>query len=368
MSRGKKITMQQIADRLQVSKYTVSQSLSGKSGVSEATRQKVLDTAKAMGYSPPEARLSRSAPRAAESPGTAAGIQAIVDGGEQRATDAPGHERFVVIWMSRGHLEEPMYWQRVLSGIQEGCRSRGWGTVVLSPMGEGRQEDILPPYLNRSLCVGGLAVGAFPLRHLTAMKRTGIPVVLVDHQEPFSGLDSVANDNIAAARMIAGALLDHGCRRFIFVGSEKFSVSFRERWLGCRSALEQMFSLRKAGELRRWNVPYSREWEGDLDARLGRLKEEDLPDAFLCANDDIAIALLSMLRARGVAVPDRCRVAGIDNIEGSTRSQPPLTTVDLGKEVLGQRAVEALERRIKMPHSSVERVGLVPGLVLRSSV
>ena len=236
------------------------------------------------------------------------------------------------------------------------------------PTDEGRGGDILPPYLDRSRCIGGLAVGTFPLKDVAAIKRTALPVVLVDHQEPFSGLDSVANDNIAASRMITGVLLDKGCRKFIFIGSERFSVSFRERWLGCRSAIEQMFSLRKEGELRRWNLPYSKEWEDTLRARLGRLREDELPDAFLCANDDIALCLLSGLRERGVAVPERCRVAGIDNIEGSVRSSPPLTTVDLGKELLGERAVEALERRIVMPHSLVERVGLVSSLVLRGSV
>ncbi|SDR98982.1 transcriptional regulator, LacI family [Paenibacillaceae bacterium GAS479] len=351
--------MQQIADRLHVSKYTVSQAMSGKSGISEATRQRVLETAQAMGYEAPPARTEpKSLPTRPIHP------DLLTHSGAGNANAEGG---FIVVWMSRVHQEEKMYWQRVLGGIQEGCRQRGWGTVVLAPMDDGKTADILPPYLDRSRCAGGLAVGAFPLRQLTAMKRTALPVVLVDHQEPFSGLDSVANDNIAAARMICGMLLDKGCRSFIFVGSDRFSVSFRERWLGCRSALEQTFAQRNDGALRRWNIPYSREWEESMLSRLEKTTDEELPDAFLCANDDIAIQLLKALQQRGVAVPGRCRVAGIDNIEGSSWTRPPLTTMDLGKELLGQRAVEALERRMHMPSASVERVGLVPELVLRGS-
>ncbi|QJC51566.1 LacI family transcriptional regulator [Paenibacillus albicereus] len=348
--------MQQIADRLHVSKYTVSQALAGKGGVSEATRQRVMETARAMGYEAPSARAALGAngfdPAHAR---PAAQGQAEADG------------RYVVVWMSRIHQEEPMYWQRVLGGIQEACREHGWGAVVLAPFDDGQAADILPPYLDRTRCVGGLAVGAFPLKQLAAMKRIGVPVVLVDHQEPFSGLDSVANDNIAAARMISGLLLDKGCRSFVFVGSDRFSVSFRERWLGCRSALEQTFAQRKDGELRRWTIPYSREWIEALQARVARIRAEELPDAFICANDDIAAELLKLLQQRGIDVPGRCRVAGIDNIEGSAWTRPPLTTMDLGKEQLGQRAVEALERRSARPAAPVERVGLVPELVLRAS-
>lgn len=351
--------MQQIADRLQVSKYTVSQAMSGKSGVSEATRQRVMETAHAMGYEAPAAKAEPAASlSAAQHPND------LTNSGSRSAgTDG----RYVVIWMSRAHQEERMYWQRVLGGIQEGCRQRGWGTVLLAPMDEGKSAEILPSYLDRSRCVGGLAVGAFPLRQLTAMKRTGLSVVLVDHQEPYSGIDSVANDNIAAARMICGMLLDKGCRRFIFIGSDRFSVSFRERWLGCRSALEQAFAQRKDGELRRWNIPYSREWDEALLTRLAKTTPDDLPDAFVCANDDIAIHLLKALQQREVAVPGRCRVAGIDNIEGSAWTKPTLTTMDLGKELLGHRAVEALERRMRLPGASVERIGLVPELVVRAS-
>ncbi|PLT45318.1 LacI-family transcriptional regulator [Paenibacillus pasadenensis] len=348
------MTMQQIADRLHVSKYTVSQALAGKGGVSEATRQRVMETARAMGYEAPSSRPPLGA--------------AVYDSALARpsaAGDADG--RYIVVWMSRIHQEEPMYWQRVLGGIQEACRLHGWGAVVLAPFDDGHVSDILPPYLDRTRCVGGLAVGSFPLKQLAAMKRTALPVVLVDHQEPFSGLDSVANDNIAAARMISGLLLDRGCRSFVFVGSDRFSVSFRERWLGCRSALEQTFAQRKDGELRRWTIPYSREWIDTLQARLSRTRPDELPDAFVCANDDIAAELLKLLLQRGVDVPGRCRVAGIDNIEGSAWTRPPLTTMDLGKEQLGQRAVEALERRIARPSAPVERVGLVPELVLRAS-
>ena len=120
MSRGSKVTMQQIADRLQVSKYTVSQALSGKSGVSELTRQRVMETARSMGYLAPP-------PRSAGGGGSSTSARSA------HGQNLDSQSRYVVIWMSRIHLNEPMYWQRVLAGIQESCGRRGWETVVLSP-------------------------------------------------------------------------------------------------------------------------------------------------------------------------------------------------------------------------------------------
>lgn len=51
MSRSKKVTMQEIADKVGVSKFAVSKALSGKSGISEATREKIHKVAAEFGYS-----------------------------------------------------------------------------------------------------------------------------------------------------------------------------------------------------------------------------------------------------------------------------------------------------------------------------
>jgi len=342
-----RITMQQIADRLGVSKYTVSQALSGKPGVSESTRRQVLQTAKSMGY-----RLS---PR-----------QPAPDGAGEPAA---GGEAFALVWIPRREREEPSFWQRVLSGISSACEDRGWKTVILTPSASDRGEAaVLPSYVDAARCVGGLAIGSFPLPTVAAMTGTGLPIVLVDHDEPFAAVDSVVNNNVEAAHGLIARMADTGCRRLLFIGADRFSVSFRERWWGCRMAAEELAARGAALALRRWQVPYGDPaWPARLQEKLEALPEDDWPDGFVCANDNIALELIGALRQRGVRVPEISRVAGFDNIQASARSLPALTTVDLGKEELGRRAVEALERRIAEPDRPHERIALSARLVIRSS-
>jgi LacI family transcriptional regulator len=358
----RKITLQQIADRLGVSKYTVSQAISGKPGVSESTRRLVLETAKSMGY--------RQAPAIPVNGGRLQSGSAadFTDGESQSAASASQSGSFIVIWIPYRDRNEMNFWQRVLSGIVAACDERKWEHVVLSPYDEQSKAVVLPPYLDATRCAGGLAIGSFPLTTIAAMVRTNLPVVLIDHNEGFADLDVVVNNNIEAAYSVIARMTDSGCKNLLFVGADSFSVSFRERWWGCKMAAEERLGQGKAVTLRKWSIPYTdQSWGAAVSRKLERLHADEWPDGIIGANDDIALELLAILERLGIAVPDKCKVAGFDNIRSAAGSKPPLTTVDLGKEELGSRAVEALERRIELPDRPRERIALSPRLIIRSS-
>jgi LacI family transcriptional regulator len=357
---SRKITMQQIADRLSVSKYTVSQALSGKSGISEATRRLVLETAKSMGY-----RQSSSSPAAGQ-----AAMEKQREPGNAVIPAGPGGQTssFVIIWIPYRARNETNFWQRVLSGIVVECDARRWEHVVLSPYDEQGKPVVLPPYLDITHCLGGLAIGSFPLTTVAALMHTNLPVVLIDHDEGFADLDTVVNNNMEAAHSIIARMADSGCSNLLFVGADSYSVSFRERWWGCKMAAEELLSRSKRLVLRKWSIPYAdKEWGESVSRKLDKLPREEWPDGLIGANDDIALELLNILDKHNIAVPDRCKVAGFDNIRSAAVSKPPLTTVDLGKEELGARAVEALERRISLPDRPRERIALSPRLVIRAT-
>ncbi|MFC4778752.1 LacI family DNA-binding transcriptional regulator [Paenibacillus sp. GCM10023252] len=344
-----KITMQKIADRLGLSKYTVSQALAGRSGVSEATRRVILETAKSMGY-----QLRTEAP--------------AVSTHTQGSSPARATSAYILIWISLPERNNSSFWQRVLLGVTEECSRQGWDHILLSPYDQQGKTVVIPSYIATERCVGGLIIGSMPLTTITAMVHTQLPLVIVDHDEPFVHLDAVNNDNLEAASLIIERMADSGCRRILFLGCDSFAISFRERWWGCLMAAERLTLRGIHMELQKWEVHYNKEgWTRSLAERLADLGEEDWPDGFIGGNDNIALELLAILRARDVGVPERCRVAGFDNIHAAAMASPPLTTVDLGKEELGARAVEALARRIAFPDKPRERITLSPRLVIRES-
>jgi LacI family transcriptional regulator len=343
----KKHSIQTIADQLGLSKYAVSRALSGKSGVSPATRERVLELARTLGYGLP---AQNGAPTAASSVAS-----------------------FALICINQTNRIDPSYWQRVLDGVIAGCNERGWHHVIVSqplsfPKGSslGPQETIAP-HLDWNGCIGLIVLGAYPYSALQLMARTGKPLVLLDHNEPLLDCDSVNHANLDAGLTVAHHLIvARNCRDLVFLGDDGRSPSFAERRIGVRVAVERYGGGRV--RLREWEVAYEENgWAEGVAARFAAMPPEERPDGWVCANDDIAILWMRRLGGMGISVPEQTLVTGIDNVEGAAHAVPRLTTVDLCKEELGARAVETLERRIDRPGSPAERVQLRSAFIPRDS-
>ncbi|TLS49237.1 LacI family transcriptional regulator [Paenibacillus antri] len=337
----RRVSMQTIADSLRLSKFAVSRALSGKPGVSEETRRSVLAAARALGY-----RLPKGAP-------------------EAEAAEPIGGAAYALIWMDPTMQNESSYWARLLTGVTTACRDLGWEHAVVSPRPDA--PPTFPAYMDREACIGHIAVGTLSAETLASVQAMGGPLVLLDHEEPLVRADAVLNANADGAELLTNHLLFAGRRSFVFVGDDAFAPSFRERWRGCRQAIDA-FGGGKGARLRKWTVPYAEpRWADGLHATLAALGAGELPDAFVCANDHIALETLRGLRRAGRRVPDDCAVAGFDNVEASAAGDPPLTTVELAKEALGRRAAEQLARRKEKPGEQPEKILLSARLVPRAS-
>lgn len=372
-SQHAKITMQLIADRLGVSKYTVSQALSGKIGVSETTRAEVEAMARALGYRiKSDKRSAYPKPTRTISDAVSDLTNAATLIGDSDVPHTEATPAYVAIWVHDAQREEPSFWSRVLGGVMLGCSSNGWQTQVLSSdkLLMGNPMSSLLTDLTSPACLGSVVLGTLPicsLHKLAQLHQANAPIILVDHDEPLIRADCILNANLEAARLACRRILSQGCKRIVFVGKDTYSVSFQERWWGCRQALEYSRQL-EGYSLRKWTISYGQPtWEQQLAKRVGASPSEELPDGFVCANDEIALKLLKLLQEQSISVPSRCKVIGIDNIDASASSTPPLTTVELAKELLGTRAVEALERNLTHPSVHSEKVILSARLITRGS-
>ena len=74
-----------------------------------------------------------------------------------------------------------------------------------------------------------------------------------------------------------------------------------------------------------------------------------MPDAAVCANDQMAIGVLRALTAAGVRVPGVVAVTGFDDLYPGRLADPPLSTVSQPMRMLGQRACARLLDRIANP-------------------
>ncbi len=172
--------------------------------------------------------------------------------------------------------------------------------------------------------------------------------------------DTVVADNSGGARAVAQALLELGHRRIGLISGPPLLTTTRDRESGFRSTLAE------AGVA----LPDEHIVHGDFGRDSGAEAAEELLDrspglsAIFALNDPMAIGVLSVLRARGIAVPDQISLIGFDDIPITRDITPTLSTVHVPMADMGARAMElALS-----PHGSEWRVVQLPtSLVLRES-
>ncbi len=159
-------------------------------------------------------------------------------------------------------------------------------------------------------------------------------------------------------------LIDQGARRITFVGDPDTSPDVAERWTG----------LKWAASERDAEIGFELELEHDLDeaagARvaqryLGRSSARPLPDAFACANDELALGLLDTLRAAGVDVPGTVKVTGWDDVMAARYAG--LTTVRQPMRQLGATAARLLDELIVGTRTEPRHELLPTTLVTRTS-
>ncbi|NGZ75328.1 LacI family DNA-binding transcriptional regulator [Saccharibacillus alkalitolerans] len=349
---AKKITMQQIADQLGVSKFVVSKALSGKGGVSESTRERVIQAASQLGYFTQPRGYGQAARREPE-----------------RLPSASSARQSVLVLMPnvRFQTRESLYWGRILDGVTETLEEKGFGVIIISE----QRIDAVTSVLNPSGILGLIGIGQISTPLLLEVHRIGLPTVLIDHEDPLIPADSVFANNTDASMRLTNHLLGSGHSRLHFIGSSGFSRSFRDRWSGYRAALETHGIKPQDGDdpMNTLTGIDDGSFEGELRQwLLKRRKQRTMPTALVCANDSVALVALRVLESVGVRVPEEVSLTGFDNIEDAGRAQPGLTTVHVPKEAMGRRAALRLLERVQDAKAPLEKILVASDLVFRHSV
>ena len=106
---------------------------------------------------------------------------------------------------------------------------------------------------------------------------------------------------------------------------------------------------------------------GGASAVSSLLQHAAFPTAILCGNDLIAMEAMSALENVGIRVPEDVSVIGFDDILFARLARPPLTTIHIPREKLGQLAFEALEKMVHSKRHQGREYDLETSLVVRKS-
>jgi LacI family transcriptional regulator len=342
---GSGVTLYDVASVAGVSTATVSRVVHGQDRVRESTRARVLAVIEQLGYVPDGAAQSLSRRRK-----HVIGLVCV----ERKALKL----QYDIESMSL------LFYDEILRGVEGRIRHQNWSLLITYL--EERNDPDLPRLLSLSGKVDGLLVGEgiVPEAFMDRLAER-LPVVVISGNPRERSTDVVTADNRSGAVALVTHLIDvHNRKRLYYVDGPASAPDAYERRRAMMHVLRARPDCQLIGSSQGMFSVASGEEAGVALLSMGR---DRLPDAVVCANDQMAIGVLQALGGAGLRVPDDMAVVGFDDIFPGSLCDPPLTTVHQPMRLLGERACTRLLERITKPHLR-PKVDLLPTeLVLRSS-
>lgn len=331
-------TLKDVAQHAGVSSATVSYVLNGKRTISEETKKRVFDAIAQLDYVPDL---------------NARGL-------------SMRDSKLIGVVVPQTEPGDPLMFQNsfyseVLGSIEYFARQKGYHILISAT---DANESYLTLAKKRNLD-GIIVIGMYPDDFYQQMKKTQIPIVLIDsycndHYYHNIRIDDAYGSYLATCYMLQKGHTDIA----FFVGQLKENGVMKKRLTGYRQALEE------------YSVKYHEEYvfEGQIDYKSGielsgKLLRSKMPiTSVVCAADILAIGAMKGLFEAGVHVPEDISIIGFDDLEISQYLTPGLTTIHQQISLKGQKAVELLLKHIENPKLTKQEEILPLQLVERGSV
>ena len=189
------------------------------------------------------------------------------------------------------------------------------------------------------------------------------PLVLAVRRIAGARVAVAVSENELGARRATQHLLALGHRRIGFVGGRSPAVVRNERIAGYRGALEAK-AIAYDPALAIESLPTR---VGGIDAMNAALTMAKRPTAFLCFNDVVAMGAMIAAERHGLKVGDDVAIVGFDDIAEASLATPPLTTVAVNAEALGEHAARLLLDQIRGGSAAISSYVGDARLVVRGS-
>ncbi|GHC62543.1 LacI family DNA-binding transcriptional regulator [Neogemmobacter tilapiae] len=314
------VTLKEIAKEVGVSTATVSRVLNFDAtlAVTPQTRQAIIETAEKLDYATPRAR--RGGSKAAAPPALAKIALVHFLGPEQELIDP--------------------YYVALRLGIESRCAALKLETVKVY------HTDHMPDAALLKGADGVIAIGRHDGAEINWLRKHNRHIVFADFTPPGEEFDSVESDLGLATRRLLQALTDLHYRKIGFVGwvdqalgqtseqPEKRYLAYVD-WMQAHGRYDPSICLADQNT-------------EDSGYRLTRLilDRKTRPDAIITCNDNMAVGAYRAAHELGLRIPEDVAIASFNDISVAQFLNPPLSTVRLPAEEIGESAVDLLMERV----------------------
>ncbi len=330
------VTLKEIAKAVGVSSATVSRVLNFDQTLSVAPtkRQAIIEAAEALNYSTPRAR---------------------------NRANQQGLNKIALVHFLRPDQEliDP-YYVGLRLGIESRCQALKIETVKVY------HTESMPDATLLQNASGVIAIGRHDDNEITWLKRHNRNVVFADFTPGSDEFDSVESDLMLATRKLLQSLTQMGYRRIAFAGwtdvYNGVTRSLPEK--RCRAYMQWMGEAGLYDE--RLCLTGSNTEESGYRLTRAILAEANPPDALITCNDNMAVGAYRAIHELGLRIPDDIAIASFNDISVAQFLNPPLSTVRLPSEEIGETAVELLLERVA-GRELAKRITLASQLIWRGS-
>lgn len=298
------IGLKDIAKEAGVSISTVSNVLNGKSNVGEETKERVLSICQQMSYQHVGSKKALKASK----PNT--------------------------IMLNFSDFDRSFY-LKVIKGISDYVNNNDFDLIICTNKSGEK-------YMRSNLSSGCIILDIKMKDDvLVKVANENYPIVVLDRVLDHPYIKSVVVNNYDVMKEMVQGLVDRGYRNFGFVGGPEYTADNKERYEAFKDVLEEN------------NIPFQqksyfagdyREKSGYAAAKILMLSRE-LPDALVCANDNMAIGAMKAFHDNGLRVPKDIAVTGFDNCD--LAEAKGLTTVSIPNYERGYIAARYLIENIR---------------------
>ena len=345
-----KVTIQDIANELQLSRNTVSKAINNTGVLADATREKILRKAAEMGY-----KQFAYLPLFQEDTAKAAEHSIL-----------PSDKREIAM-LTTQFLSSSHFSSTTLDRFQSEINHLHSGMTIhrISPI--ELKEKKLPSSLNIQRTAGIICFEVFDYDYAQMLCDLDLPLLFVDtpvmDMRPPLKADRLYMENRIEIQNAVAHMVQRGKKRISFAGDKNHCQSFFERYMAYRDAVEY-FGLTEG--LSTCAMPSGQQnYPVSLYETIRRFKT--MPDAFVCANDFVAMDLVKALDELGYSVPDDIWVCGFDDSQEASYFAPRLTSIHIHGQIMGYTAANLLMTRIEEPSLNYRTVYTETNLILRES-
>jgi len=333
-----RITIKDLAVRLNLSVSTISRALHNHPSIGAKTTQEIWQLASELGYFP----------------------NSVASNLRKRKTNMIG------VIVPRIDI---YFHSHAISGIEDVAYKKGYNVTIYQSKDSFEREVEITKILQTNMVAGVIACLAMETQnceHFERFNNFKVPLVFYDRVSNDILASRVVIDDFEAAFKVTEHLIMRGCKRIAHIAGCQTTGIFRSRFEGYKAAL----------------LKYNQPYDSDLTCLTEELSFEEgarcarklidlaaFPDGIFCANDYTAIGAIKAIKKANLKIPGDIAVAGFSNYPVSTIIEPSLTTIDDRAFDMGKAAAKLLIRQIEEKNAYIasETIVIKTDLIIRES-